>query len=97
MSPVNINIGGRIAFTSASKGGTYTGMVQVQVRRLLGETLSVNLPITLTFWNSLSMSQITPLSFGELQVSGQQNPVRTDENGGVLISDIEPYQKQSSA
>lgn len=72
-------------------------MVQVQVRRLLGETLSVNLPITLTFWNSLSMSQITPLSFGELQVSGQQNPVRTDENGGVLISDIEPYQKQSSA
>lgn len=76
LSPVNINVGGRMTFTSASKGGTYTGMVQVQVRRLLGETLSVNLPITLTFWNSLSMAQITPLSFGELQVTGGTSVIR---------------------
>lgn len=34
-----------------------------------------------------------PVANTEINVSGRQNPVRTDENGGALISDIEPYQK----
>lgn len=34
-----------------------------------------------------------PVTNTEINVSGRQNPVRTDENGGALISDIEPYQK----
>lgn len=34
-----------------------------------------------------------PVENTKIQVSGLQNPVQTDNNGGVLISDIEPYQK----
>lgn len=34
-----------------------------------------------------------PIKGTRLQVSGLQDPVETDENGEVLIADIEPYQK----
>lgn len=34
-----------------------------------------------------------PVEDTAIQISGLQNPVRTDENGGALISDVEPYQK----
>ncbi len=34
-----------------------------------------------------------PVENTKIQISGLQEPLTTDENGGVLISDIEPYQK----
>lgn len=34
-----------------------------------------------------------PVEDAAIQISGLQNPVRTDKNGGALISDVEPYQK----
>lgn len=34
-----------------------------------------------------------PIENTEIQISGLQDAVKTDKNGGVLISDVEPYQK----
>lgn len=34
-----------------------------------------------------------PVKNAAIHISGLQNPVRTDETGGALISDVEPYQK----
>lgn len=83
LSPVNVNIGGRMTFTSASKGGVYTGLVQVKANGLIGGTVSVNLPITLTLWNTLAMSQVTPLSFGSLEVKSGASVIRIAPQSGI--------------
>lgn len=64
----NIYIGGTMNFTSASTPGNYTGSVQVRVTGLLSGTTTMTLPIILTLWNPLGISQTSALSFGGLEL-----------------------------
>lgn len=82
LAAVDINIGGRMTFSSSSKAGTYTGSVRIEVSGLLSGTTSVNLPITLTFWNSLKMNETTPLFFGVLDINSGASLVRLNAQTG---------------
>lgn len=62
LGTVNINIGATMNFTSASKGGTYSGTINVQSTGILGGSSTV-LPITLTLWNSLNISETWKFSW----------------------------------
>ena len=64
----NIYVGGTANFTSASTPGAYTGSVQVQGSGLLSGTATMTLPIILTLWRPLGISQTTALNFGGLEV-----------------------------
>lgn len=63
----NIPLGGTMSFTSASKGGTYTGSVRVRTTGLLSGTTNATVPITLTLWNALSVNQVSELNFGSIE------------------------------
>ncbi len=82
LGPVDINVGGRMTFSASSKSGTYTGSVRIEVSGLLSGTTSVNLPITLTLWNSLKVNETTPLSFGALDVNSGASVVRLNAQTG---------------
>ncbi len=83
------NVGGTMNFTSASIPGNYTGSVQIQASSLLGGTATVTLPITLTLWRPLSVSQTTAMTFGGIEARGgnsvvtllPQNGTRTVQSG----------------
>jgi len=99
LSPTaNIYVGGTMNFTSASTPGNYTGSVQVQGSGLLSGTSTMTLPIILTLWSALGVSQTTALTFGGLEMTGGNSTVRVapqtsartivSGTGGVnLISD----------
>lgn len=82
LSPVDINIGGRMTFSASSKSGVYTGNVRIEVSGLLGGTVSVSLPITLTLWSSLKMNEQTPLFFGILDITSGASVVRLNAQTG---------------
>lgn len=79
----NIPLGGTMSFTSASKGGTYTGSVRVRSSGLLSGIANATVPITLTFWNTLNMSQITQLNFGAIERLTGNAVVRINPQTGV--------------
>lgn len=70
------NVGGTMNFTAASTPGNYTGSVQIQGSSLLGGNATVTLPITLTLWRPLSVSQTTALSFGGIEARGGNSVVQ---------------------
>lgn len=72
----NIPLGGTMNFTSASKGGTYTGTVNVRTNGLLSGTTNAAVPITLTLWNSLTISQVRGLNFGAFERLAGNSVVR---------------------
>lgn len=81
------NVGGTMNFTAASTPGNYTGSVQIQGSSLLGGTATVTLPITLTLWRPLSVSQTRALSFGALEVTGGNSVVNLlAQNGNRAIT-----------
>ncbi|MBO5442289.1 MAG: DUF4402 domain-containing protein [Alphaproteobacteria bacterium] len=82
LGAVDINIGGRMTFSASSKSGTYTGSVRIEVSSLLAGTLSVNLPVTLTLWDSLKMNETTPLFFGVLEISSGASVVQLNAQTG---------------
>lgn len=90
LAAVDINIGGRMTFSASSKAGTYTGSARVEVSGLLSGTTSAILPVTLTFWNSLKMSEKTPLSFGILDINSGASLVRLNAQTGArsIVSGI---------
>ena len=69
------NVGGTMNFTAASTPGNYTGSVQIQGSSLLGGTATVTLPITLTLWRPLAVSQVKALNFGGVEVRGGNSVV----------------------
>ncbi len=82
LSPVDINIGGRMTFSANSKSGIYTGSARIEVGSLLAGTVNVNLPVMLTLWDSLKMNEKTPLSFGVLEVGTGAAVVRLNAQNG---------------
>lgn len=82
LSTVDINVGGQMTFSSSSKSGTYTGNVRIEVSGLLAGTIGVSLPITLTLWNSLQMSETVQMSFGALEVTSGSSVVRLSAQTG---------------
>lgn len=82
LSPVDINIGGRMTFSANSKSGIYTGSTLIEVSSLLAGTVSVNLPVMLTLWDSLKMNETTPLFFGVLEVGTGAAVVRLNAQNG---------------
>lgn len=82
LSPVDINIGGRMTFSASSKSGIYTGSTRIEVSSLLGGTVSVNLPVMLTLWESLKMNERTPLFFGVLEVGAGAAVIRLNAQNG---------------
>ncbi len=82
LGAVDINIGGRMTFSANAKSGTYTGIVRIEVSSLLAGTVSVNLPVTLTLWNSLKVNETTPLFFGVLEVNSGASVVRLNAQTG---------------
>jgi len=77
LSPsANIYIGGTMNFTSASTPGNYTGSVQMQGSGLLSGSATVTVPIILTLWKPLGVSQTTALSFGGLELLTGNSTVR---------------------
>lgn len=83
LAPINVNIGGIMTFNSGSKGGTYNGTVTLQITGLLGGTLTANVPVTLTLWNTLSMEQVTPLNFGAIERLAGNSVVRIAPQTGT--------------
>lgn len=77
------NVGGTMNFTAASTPGNYTGSVQIQGSSLLGGNATVTLPIILTLWRPLSVSQTTALSFGWIEVRGGNSVVRLLPQNGT--------------
>lgn len=77
------NVGGTMNFTAASTPGNYTGSVQIQASSLLGGTATVTLPITLTLWRMLSVSQTVALNFGALEVTGGNSVVSLSPQNGT--------------
>lgn len=82
LSPVDINIGGRMTFSSNSKSGVYTGNVRIEVSSLLAGAVSVNLPVMLTLWDSLKMNESTAMFFGVLDISSGASVVRLNAQNG---------------
>lgn len=82
LSPVDINIGGRMTFSANSKSGTYTGSTRIEVSSLLAETVGVNLPVMLTLWDGLKINETTPLFFGVLEVATGAGIVRLNAQNG---------------
>ena len=83
LGAVDINVGGRMTFSAASKSGTYTGSVRIEVSGLLSGTTGVNLPVTLTLWDSLKVNEISPLSFGVLDINSGASVVRLNAQSGI--------------
>lgn len=83
LAAVDINIGGRMTFSASSKSGTYTGNVRIEISGLLSGTTSVNLPVTLTFWDSLKVNETTPLFFGILDINSGASVVRLNSQTGL--------------
>lgn len=71
----NASVGGQMSFTAASTPGNYTGSVQIRGNSLLGGTATVTLPITLTLWRALSVTQTQALNFGGIEMSGGNSVV----------------------
>lgn len=67
LTPLNVSFGGTMNFTSASKGGTYTGSFQARGTGLLSGTATATIPITLTLWNTLSIIPVNTLNFGAIE------------------------------
>lgn len=76
-------VGGQMNFTAASDPGTYTGNVQIRGNSLLGGTATVTLPITLTLWRPLSVTQTRKLNFGSIEMSGGNSVVQIAAAGGA--------------
>lgn len=74
----NIPLGGTMTFNSSSKGGSYTGSVRVRTNGLLSGTTNATVPIILTLWNSLSMSETAQLNFGGIEVLSGNSTVRVN-------------------
>ncbi len=79
-------VGGTMTFTSASTPGNYTGSVQIRGNSLLGGTATVTLPITLTLWRTLGVTQTRALHFGALEVTGGNSVVVMSPGGARHIA-----------
>lgn len=77
------NIGGKMSFTAASTPGTYNGSVQVRGTGLLSGSATMTLPITVTLWRALGISQTTPLRFGRIEMRGGNSVVRIIPQNGM--------------
>lgn len=80
------NIGGIANFSNASTPGNYTGSVQVRAETWFSAPQTVSLPITLTLWRPLTVSQTKQLDFGSINVSTGNAVVRmSSQNGSRTI------------
>lgn len=77
------NVGATMNFTAASTPGNYTGSVQIQASSLLGGSATVTLPIILTLWRMLSVTQTVALNFGALEVTGGNSVVNISPQNGT--------------
>lgn len=91
---VTANVGGTLNFTSTSSAGDYTGSVQIRAYSLLGGYNTVSLPIMVTLWRPLAITQTRQLNFGAINVStgnavvnmSAQNGNRTIVSGAAGIT-----------
>lgn len=91
---VNVYVGARMNFTSASTAGTYSGNIQLRGTSALGGSATVTIPITLTLWRPLSVAQTRTLNFGGIEMAGGNSVVtvnaatgeRTFTSGVKLVS-----------
>lgn len=84
LSPsANVYVGGTMNFTAASTPGVYTGSVQVRGSSLLSGNATMTLPIMLTLWRTLSISQTTQMNFGGIESRGGNSVVRLAPQTGV--------------
>jgi len=77
------NVGGTMNFTAASTPGNYTGAVQIQASSTLGGSATVTLPITLTLWRALSVSQTQAMNFGGVEVRGGNSVINITPQSGT--------------
>lgn len=68
-------VGGDMTFSAASTPGNYTGYVNIRANQLLGASLDVELPILLTLWRQLKVTQVRSLNFGGIGISGGNSVV----------------------
>lgn len=66
-SSANVYLGGTMHFTAASTPGNYTGSVQIRGSGLLSGSATVTVPIILTLWKPLGISQTSALNFGGIE------------------------------
>lgn len=93
-STATANVGGIANFSGASTPGNYTGTVQIRAETWFSSPQTVSLPITLTLWRPLTISQTKQLDFGAINVStgnavvrmSSQNGSRTVVSGGAGIT-----------
>lgn len=79
----NIPLGGTMTFNSSSKGGNYTGSVRVRATGLLSGTTDGTVPIILTLWNALNVTQSAALNFGAIESLGGNSVVRINPQTGL--------------
>ncbi len=80
------NIGATMTFSSASTPGNYTGSVQIRGDSALGGTATVTLPITLTLWRTLGVSQTRALNFGGVEATGGNSLITVAPSGTRTIT-----------
>lgn len=78
----NIPMGGKLNF-SGSPAGTFTGSVQVVGTGALSGTATALLPISVTFWRTLAVNQVTHLNFGAIETRGGNAVVRVAARTGI--------------
>lgn len=71
---VDISLGGRVVFYS-TPSGTYTGTIQIRITGAPG-TFTTTVPITIAFKSPLSITEISPMHFGNVQVGTTAGIVR---------------------
>lgn len=76
-------VGGDMTFGTASTPGNYTGFVTIRAEQLLGPTIDVELPIILTLWRTLKVTQTRSLNFGGIAVSGGNSVVEISATSGL--------------
>lgn len=75
----NIGFGATAHYTTASSSGAYTGSVNVRANGLLG-TYTATVPISLVLRSPLSISEVTPMHFGNIQIGPTAGVVRLYSN-----------------
>lgn len=82
LSPnVNIPVGATLSF-SDTPSGTYTGNVQMRGSGLLSGSATGTLPITVTFWQTLSATQQTQLNFGAVELLSGNSVIQINAQTG---------------
>ncbi len=79
----NIRVAGTLGFSSSATEGDYTGSVRIRTTNAILGTFTVNLPIILTLWSRLSISQSVPMHFGIIERLSGNSVIRLNPQNGI--------------